>query len=211
MNLGYGFNYNPDPETGCSPVAKVAGARGARNMKRVVLSVVTIGVLSAGVLGCESKAGTGALVGGAAGAGLGAIIGHNSHGHTAGGAAIGGVAGALGGALIGNELDKKDRQDQQARDRDYYRDRDYNRTPSYPTSADRDYDRDPYRTGRSNNAQANAVSKNDVIDWTRRGDREDLIIDRIDRSGTVLHLSSRDENQLRDAGVGEEVIRAMKD
>jgi len=178
--------------------------------RAVVSSFVVLGVLSAGMLGCESKAGTGALVGGAAGAGLGAIIGHNSHGHTAGGAAIGGVAGALGGALIGNELDKKDRQEQQARDRDYYRDRDYNRAPSYPTSTG-DYDRDPYRSGRSNNASANAVTRNDVIDWTRRGDREDLIIDRIDHSGTVFHLSARDENQLRDAGVGEEVIRAMKD
>ena len=179
--------------------------------RAVVSSFVVIGILSVGMLGCETKAGTGALVGGAAGAGLGAIIGHNSHGHTAGGAAIGGVAGALGGALIGNELDKKDRQEQHERDRDYYRDRDYNRAPSYPTSADRDYDRDPYRSGRSNNASANTLTKNDVIDWTRRGDREDLIIDRIDRSGTVFHLSSRDENQLRDAGVGEEVIRAMKD
>ena len=178
--------------------------------RAVVSSLVVLGVLSAAMLGCETKAGTGALVGGAAGAGLGAIIGNNTgHGHTAGGAAIGGVAGALGGALIGNELDKKDRQDQQARDREYYRDRDYNRAPSYPASGD--YDRDPYRSGRSNNASANTLSKNDVIDWTRRGDREDLIIDRIDHSGTVFHLSARDENQLRDAGVGEEVIRAMKD
>jgi hypothetical protein len=179
-------------------------------MKRAVVSGIAIAVLSAGIVGCETKAGTGALVGGAAGAGLGAIIGHNSHGHTAGGAAIGGVAGALGGALIGNELDKKDRADA-ARKRDDYRDRDYNRTPGYPTSYDRDYDRDPYANHRSNNASANTVTKADVIEWTRRGDRDDLIIDRIERSGTVFHLSSRDENQLRDAGVGEEVIRAMKD
>jgi uncharacterized protein YcfJ len=181
-------------------------------MKRAVVSFLTIGVLTAGMVGCETKAGTGALVGGAAGAGLGAIIGNNTgRGHTAGGAAIGGVAGALGGALIGNELDKKDRQEQ-ARERDYYRDRDYNRAPGYPTStADRNDDRDPYRSGRSNNASASRVTRNDVIDWTRRGDRDDLIIDRIDRSGTVFRLSSRDENQLRDAGVGEEVIRAMKE
>jgi hypothetical protein len=178
-------------------------------MKRAVVSGIAVAVLSAGIVGCETKAGTGALVGGAAGAGLGAIIGHNSHGHTAGGAAIGGVAGALGGALIGNELDKKDRADAAAHQRDDYRDRgDYNRAPSYPAA---DYDRDPYANHRSNNASANAVTKADVIDWTRRGDRDDLIIDRIERSGTVFHLSSRDENQLRDAGVGEEVIRAMRD
>src|SRR3954454_23758298 len=170
-------------------------------MKRAIASIVTLATLCAGIGGCETKAGTGALVGGAAGAGLGAIIGNNTgHGHTAGGAAIGGVAGALGGALIGNELDKKDRQEQ-ARERDYYRDRDYNRAPSYPTStADRDYDRDrdPYRSGRSNTPSATVVTKTDVIDWTPRGDRDDLIIDRIARSGTVFHLSSRDENQLRD-------------
>jgi len=44
--------------------------------------------------GCETKAGTGALVGGAAGAGVGAIIGNNSHGRTGSGALIGGAVGA---------------------------------------------------------------------------------------------------------------------
>ena len=178
-------------------------------MKRALVSASIVGgILSAGLAGCETKAGSGALIGGAAGAGLGAIIGNNTgHGHTAGGAAIGGVAGALGGALIGNEMDKKDRE-QQSRQRDVYRDREYDRTPGYPTSTSgRDYDRDPYAGRRSNNA----VTRQDVIEWTRRGDREDLVIDRIEKSGTVFRLSSRDENQLRDAGVTEEVIRAMKD
>ena len=179
-------------------------------MKRALFSVVTIGLLSVVNAGCETKAGSGALIGGAAGAGLGAIIGNNTgHGHTAGGAAIGGVAGALGGALIGNEMDKKDRQEQ-ARQRDYYRDRDYSRTPGYPTSTANRDDDDDY-TARQGSRTAPGVTKNDVIDWARRGDRDDLIIDRIDRGGTVFHLSSRDENQLRDAGVSEEVIRAMKD
>ena len=57
-------------------------------MKRALLSVVTLGVLGAAVAGCETKAGTGALIGGAAGAGIGAIVGKQSHGHTAGGAVI---------------------------------------------------------------------------------------------------------------------------
>ena len=38
-----------------------------------------------------------------------------------------------------------------------------------------------------------------------------VIIDRIHRSGTTFHLSATDENELRDAGVSEEVVRAMKD
>jgi hypothetical protein len=55
------------------------------------------------------------------------------------------------------------------------------------------------------------VTREDVIEWTRRGDREDQILDRIDRSGTVFRLTARDENELRDNGVSEYVIRAMKD
>src|SRR6266550_8458600 len=96
------------------------------------LMAATMGVSGLGMMGCESNTGNGALIGGAAGAGLGAIIGHNSHGHTAGGAAIGGAAGAIGGALIGNEMDKKE-----ARERDRYDD-------DRPTRRYRDdyYDRD---------------------------------------------------------------------
>lgn len=49
---------------------------------------------------------TGALAGGALGAGGGALIGkHVMHGKTAQGAAIGGAAGALGGWIIGDQVD----------------------------------------------------------------------------------------------------------
>jgi uncharacterized membrane protein len=55
-----------------------------------------------------------------------------------------------------------------------------------------------------------AVTKHDVIKWTSRGTRDDVIIDRIERSGTVFHLSRQDEQDLRDAGVSEMVIEDMK-
>ena len=55
------------------------------------------------------------------------------------------------------------------------------------------------------------ITKEDVVRWTGRGDRDDLIVDRIEQSGTAERLSSRDENDLRDRGVSEDVIRAMKD
>jgi uncharacterized protein YcfJ len=160
-------------------------------MKRALLSVVAFGVLGAGVVGCETKAGTGALVGGAAGAGIGAIVGHNSHGRTGSGALIGGAVGAIGGALIGNEMDKKDQADaDRAREAEYQR-RTYTRETHYES-------------------RTVAVTKADVVAWTRRGDRDEQIIDRIDRSPGVIRLSARDENQLRDSGVSEDVIRAMK-
>jgi len=96
--------------------------------------------------------------------------------------------GAIGGALIGNEMDKADK-------RDAHRERDY----------------DNYSASRAPRTSAAAVTRDDVIEWTRRGDREEQIIDRIDRSPSVIRLSARDENDLRDAGVSEGVIRAMKD
>src|SRR3954452_2683196 len=93
-------------------------------------ALVLAGAISlSAATGCETKAGTGALIGGAAGAGIGAIVGHNSHGRTGSGALIGGAVGALGGALIGNEMDKKDKQEAR-RDRDYD---DYSRRPPRAT------------------------------------------------------------------------------
>lgn len=58
------------------------------------------------VTGCESKAGTGALIGGGLGAGAGALISP-----TAGGVLIGAAAGAATGAIIGASLDDQDRSD----------------------------------------------------------------------------------------------------
>jgi hypothetical protein len=103
------------------------------NIKRKLLAASMGLALVGGTVGCSSNAGNGALLGGAAGAGIGAIVGHNSHGRTAGGAAIGGAIGALSGALIGNEADKQERRDDYY-DRGYYRDR--------PV---RYYERDDYR------------------------------------------------------------------
>jgi hypothetical protein len=68
--------------------------------------------------GCATSDGTGpssaaktAGLGTLAGAGLGAIIGHQS-GNTAEGAAIGAGAGAVGGYILGNEKDKAQTQSQ---------------------------------------------------------------------------------------------------
>jgi surface antigen len=155
----------------------------AKPLALVVAGAVGISALT----GCETKAGTGALVGGAAGAGVGAIIGHNSHGRTGSGALIGGAVGAIGGALVGNEMDKADRK----REQEARYDRDYRDAPPPASSA--------------------RVTKNDVIAWSGRGMSDPEIMDRIDRSGTVFHLTAADEMQLRDARVSEDVIREMKD
>ena len=68
--------------------------------------VVIVGVGFTFVVGCETKAQTGAGVGALGGAGAGAIIGNQS-GNAGAGALIGGAVGGLGGYVVGNEGDKK--------------------------------------------------------------------------------------------------------
>src|SRR5512133_1228508 len=95
------------------------------------LLVVTLG---ASVIGCESKAGTGALIGGA--------------------------GGALGGALVGHSMDKNDEKNERDR-REYQQAR----------------DRQSYNNQYSSQQQlAGRVTKDDVITWTSRGTKEEIII-----------------------------------
>lgn len=70
-------------------------------MKKIVVSLLALAFIG---MGCQSKAGTGALAGGSLGAVTGAAISHN-----ASGALIGGAAGAVGGAIIGASLESSDR------------------------------------------------------------------------------------------------------
>jgi len=81
-------------------------------MGKKLLMTLTVMAVSLGLVwtgGCESDAGKGAAIGGLGGAGLGAIIGHQS-GHTAEGALLGGAVGGGAGYIIGSERDKKKTQ-----------------------------------------------------------------------------------------------------
>jgi hypothetical protein len=67
--------------------------------------LMAVGVLAtAGLVGagCATNTGTGALVGGAAGAGIGAAVTRSP-----GGALFGGAVGALTGAIVGNSVDRE--------------------------------------------------------------------------------------------------------
>jgi uncharacterized protein YcfJ len=74
-----------------------------------VLLVVAVSVGMVFLVGCESEGQTDALVGSAAGAGIGAIIGNQS-GKAGQGALIGGAVGGGTGYIIGSEKDKKKTQ-----------------------------------------------------------------------------------------------------
>jgi hypothetical protein len=162
-------------------------------MTSKMVKTVTIGALCAAVAGCSSNAGNGALIGGGSGALIGGIIGNNSHGRTAEGALIGAAGGAIVGGLVGGGIDKQQREEREARER-----------------ADRTYTEREYST-QGYYSNGSGVTTGDVISWAQRGTRDEEIIDRINRTGTVFHLTAADENRLRDAGVSEMVIHAMKD
>ncbi|MGH7961166.1 MAG: hypothetical protein ACRERD_04975 [Candidatus Binatia bacterium] len=70
------------------------------------LALFVVGACSGGPLSNREK---GALIGGGAGAGGGALIGGLAAGAPGTGAAIGGAAGAIGGALVGDERDRRER------------------------------------------------------------------------------------------------------
>jgi uncharacterized protein YcfJ len=76
-------------------------------MKKSLFLLLGVMVLAAG---CETGPNTqrGAVIGGATGALLGGIIGHQS-GRALEGAGIGAAAGAVGGGLLGNAADKEKR------------------------------------------------------------------------------------------------------
>ena len=84
----------------------------------IAIAFLALPLLAGCASGGLSKRETGALGGGALGAGAGALIGHAT-GHTAGGAAIGGALGALTGAVVGDQIqagdNRSDAQDEELR------------------------------------------------------------------------------------------------
>jgi hypothetical protein len=165
--------------------------------RRSAAVAVLAGAMGMSTVGCETKAQTGALVGAGGGALLGGAIGSLSHSRAGAGAAIGAGVGALGGYLVGNEADKKDQKARDAAAHDSARTSNYN---GYQTSP-------PPRTA---TATQGGVTRNDVIQWSKDGVKDEVIIDRIERSGTAFRLTAADETALRDANVSEEVVRSMK-
>ena len=129
--------------------------------------------------GTQNNTGAGALMGGAFGALTGAAIG----GHRNGGldALIGAGAGALAGGLIGNSMDRE----QEARLR---------------AEAPQTYVRVD---------QGQPLSVADVKALARAGISEDVIINQIQSSRTVFHLSATDIIDLRAAGVTDKVVNYM--
>ncbi len=127
----------------------------------------------------------GAAVGGAAGAIIGGIIGHQNN-ETPEGAIIGGVVGAVAGGLAGRAKDQ-----QMARDR-YYQNQMYQQQQQINQMARRN------------------VTIDDVIAMTRNGLSEQVIMNYVQTNGVNRQLNVSEIIALHQQGVSENVISAMQ-
>ncbi|MDB5320240.1 MAG: hypothetical protein JWN40_1871 [Phycisphaerales bacterium] len=170
-------------------------------LKRNFMCGMLIGSLSlAPLVGCEnlpgSKSTQGAVAGGAGGALAGAAIGR--HNRLLGGL-IGGALGAGGGYLIGSQMSKNDRDHQHEAIAASDRDRDNPPTASEARNA---------RTADLNND--GYVTLNEVVALREANLSDSEMIRRLEDTGQVFYLSPEQENYLRDHGVSDNVIRAMR-
>jgi outer membrane lipoprotein SlyB len=136
----------------------------------------------------QSHARDGATVGGLTGAVIGGIIGHQND-ETPEGILIGGAVGAIAGGLIG------DAHDQQMAREHAYRQQLWQQQQAYQAY------RQPTRR---------AVSNADVVQMTRNGLSQSVIINHIQSNGIERRLDVNDIISLHQQGVGEPVITAMQ-
>lgn len=140
-------------------------------------------------LGCQNtktNAVEGGVIGGIVGAAAGGIIGHQS-GHGGEGAGIGLAAGALTGAVIGSQINKPGQQASQGT----------------AVSA----------TGAQGSSQANPPSQltqQQIIDMTKQGVNEAVIVDKIKITNSKFNLTANDITNLKNRGVSLKVIDAMQ-
>jgi hypothetical protein len=180
----------------------------------------------------------GALLGGAAGAVIGGIVGNNKNDQTAEGALIGGAVGAVAGGWIGHHRDKVTAEQQRrAQATHYYPHPNYSvprgyYPPRYPHPHYPGYPpgfagpgqptivssapvvtrqgvyRSPSRVGSGPVRQP--VTMSDVIHMTRSGVSDPVIVSRIQTNGMAQSPSVDDVIMLSQQGVSDAVISAMQ-
>ncbi len=151
-------------------------------MRKIFLSGVCacLVLLNAGCQGSKTRAAEGAAIGGLLGAAAGGIIGHQSR-HGGEGAAIGLAAGAVTGAIVGSKIEK----------------------PGQPATQ-------PATAQQAQTASPNQMSVQQIIDLSRQGINESVIIDKIRLTNSRFTLAASDIDYLRQQGVSQKVIDAMQ-
>ena len=178
--------------------------------------------------GCQTPEGrtdntaTGALLGGLIGAGTGALIGNAAGHHTAAGAAIGGVVGLLTGGIIGHMTDAQKTQVQQQSPQTWNKlqnnDAAYaaSPTPSSPPSApsatssasSETVSTTSSATPEATSPQMQPLTVDDIKALASAGVRDDVVTSEIQRSNSKF--SQQDITALQQAGVSSGVIDFIK-
>lgn len=136
--------------------------------------------LGAGCASSPNRAGEGALIGGLLGAAGGAIIGNQSD-RPGEGAGIGAAAGALTGALIGSQIQKPAPGGSQPA-----------QSPAVPVN------------------NPNQIPLQQIVDLSKSGVHEAVIIDRIRMTKSTYMLSPESIDYLKQQGVSQNVINVMQ-
>jgi uncharacterized protein YcfJ len=142
-------------------------------------------IAASGFAGCQNMNSTqkGAVIGGAGGAGLGAIVGKQL-GNTGAGAAIGALAGTATGALAGNAKDEADRRENYAKQAAYERN--------------------------LRSREQRAMTNRDVIDMANSGVSDQIISSTINNRGGRFDTSPQSIIYLKERGVSDAVIERMQ-
>jgi hypothetical protein len=177
--------------------------------RRFVITLVAGSLaLSPVMMGCEQLPGDektqGAVIGGLAGAGAGALIGGKDNRLL--GALIGGAAGAGGGYLIGANWDKitgKDDDDRaQSRDEAI---RANERAQREPADV-----RDVERTATADLNDDGFVTLDEVVAMDKAGLSDREMIRRLERTQQYFELTEEQEQYLMDNGVSRDVVVALR-
>ena len=153
--------------------------------RRLAERFVAGSLLLVACCGCQNmnKTEKGAVAGGAGGAAVGAIVGHQL-GSTGAGAAIGALAGGSIGALVGNSEDESDRKHEaQARQAAY---------------------------ARAAAAQQKAMTNSDVIAMSQANVSDEVICNGIRTRGGRFDTKPQAIIQLQQSGVSSVVIEEMQ-
>jgi hypothetical protein len=176
-----------------------------RFMKTSAL-VLSASIGLAPLAGCESLPGgekeQGAVIGGAGGAAAGAAIGGKDH--RLGGAIIGGILGAGGGYLVGTKMEEKDKNDTTAKKQQA--EAAAQKAKENPASAD---DVKSASTADLNND--GFVTLDEVAAMEKAGLSDKEQIRRLERTQQYFELTSAQQDYLRQQGVSDDVISAMRD
>jgi hypothetical protein len=174
---------------------------------KTTAALLSASVFLAPVTGCESLPGgekeQGAVIGGAGGAAAGAAIGGKDH--RLGGALIGGLIGAGGGYLVGAKMEDKDKDKSNTQRRDEAVQA-AERAKTSPATVD--------DVKNSNTADLNDdgfVTLDEVAAMEKAGLSDKEQIRRLERTQQYFQLTSEQQSYLRQQGVSNDVIAAMKD